>query len=91
MTAPVIILPIVTRPGFGDPSWREQHRREIEALQLVGEAPPPRTRPLLVVSNQKFRVVRGEVIALADGIKRFDHAMSALRECFSDDVQPSQR
>lgn len=83
MTAPVVILPVVMRPNFADPAWREQHNREACALWQALQAPPPRTRPLLVVSNERFRVVRGEVIAL-DSRRLHPRAP----DCFADDVQP---
>lgn len=89
MTAPVIILPVVERPNFGDPAWREQRARETHALWDMLHRAPPRTRPLLVVSNERFRVVRGQVIALDSA--RFTRDMRRRREVFSDDVMPEGR
>jgi len=73
MTAAVIILPVVAKPAFHDPAWREQYERECRARceELFG--PPPRTRPLLVVSNQRFRQVRGKMVAI--GALPSEHAM----------------
>jgi hypothetical protein len=51
MTDRFVILPIVARPSFHDPAWREQFDREMEAKRLARDVPPPRTRPVLAVSN----------------------------------------
>jgi hypothetical protein len=48
MSAILIILPVVHRPSFHDPSWREQFDRELEARNEMIRRPPPRTRPLVV-------------------------------------------
>lgn len=55
MTASVFVFPVVMRPGFGDPAWREQHNRECSALGAQLYAPPDRTRPLLVIDNPRQR------------------------------------
>lgn len=51
MTAAVIIMPVVPRRTLGDPAWREQYERECAAKAGAMLAPPPRTRPLLVISS----------------------------------------
>jgi hypothetical protein len=51
VSAHFIILPIVARPSFHDPAWRAQFDREMQAKRLARCAPPPRTRPMLVVAN----------------------------------------
>lgn len=48
MGAIVLLLPVVHRASFGDPDWREQFDREVEARNATAKAPPPRTRPLVV-------------------------------------------
>jgi hypothetical protein len=48
MSATVIILPVVHRPSFHDPDWREQFDRELEARKDTVRQAPPRTRPLIV-------------------------------------------
>lgn len=49
MTASLQQLPVVHRPSFQDPAWREQFDRECAALDQMLKKPPPRTRPLLVI------------------------------------------
>jgi len=80
MTAPVIILPVVAKPAFHDPAWREQYERECRARceELIG--PPPRTRPLLVISNQRFRQVRGRMVATSGERITLDHFDFVLGE-----------
>ncbi|EKS26706.1 hypothetical protein [Afipia felis] len=51
MTAAVIHMPVVPRRSLGDPAWREQYERECAARAGAMLAPPPRTRPLLVIRN----------------------------------------
>lgn len=52
MTATVIIMPVISRPSFRDPAWREQFERESLARCVDLRSAPPRTRPLLVVRNE---------------------------------------
>lgn len=52
MTAIVLVLPIVARPNFDSAAWCEQIDRELAAHPLQRQAPPPRTRPLLVTSER---------------------------------------
>jgi hypothetical protein len=48
----IAIFPIVARPAFHDPAWREQFDRECAAKLAMRDAPPPRTRPMLALSNE---------------------------------------
>lgn len=89
MSAPVILLPIIPRRTLGDPAWREQYERECVARAGAMMAPPARTRPLLVVSNDRYRVVRGRLIVLASEIRhdvkaQFDLDMAELQQAFAD-------
>jgi hypothetical protein len=51
----VVLLPVVHRSSFGDPDWREQFCREVEARNAMASAPPPRTRPLIVARRPEGR------------------------------------
>jgi hypothetical protein len=53
MSAIVIVLPVVHRPSFHDPAWREQFDRERWAQVFNEMSPPRRTRPLVVVQRQE--------------------------------------
>ena len=44
----ILLLPVVHRPSFHDPAWREQFDRELDARNEMANRPPPRTRPLIV-------------------------------------------
>jgi hypothetical protein len=85
MTAPVIILPVVARPNFHDPDWREQTARETRAMWDMQNRRPPATRPLLVVSNA------APDDAMACALIHFECAMRDLRASFCDDVDPRSR
>lgn len=45
-------IPVVHRPSFHDPAWREQFDREVEAFNEMLRRRPPRTRPLIVAYRQ---------------------------------------
>ena len=49
MNSNILILPIIARRSFDDPSWREQYDREREVAMMNMLMPPPRTRPLEVI------------------------------------------
>ncbi len=49
----VILLPVVHRPSFHDPDWREQFDRECAARLDACHTPPPRTRPLMVCQRER--------------------------------------
>lgn len=96
MSAQQIVFPVVMRPNFSDPAWREQHQRECRAQIGAQFVPPPRTRPLVVVDNTRVQFNAGEIGAALqprEVITRdnFDRHMAELCGAFSDDIQPSQR
>ncbi len=98
MTAPVILIPVIARSSFSDPSWVEQHSRECRAQCEARLAPPYRTRPLLAVNNTKSAHAsqmaspeRVAALAASDLKSKFDKSMLRLREVFSDDISPSHR
>lgn len=47
-SAIVLLLPVVHRPSFHCPAWREQLDRELDARNEMTVAAPARTRPLVV-------------------------------------------
>jgi len=53
MSAMIRQLPVVHRPSFHDPAWREQFDREVAAFDQMLRKPPPRTRPLIVAYRQE--------------------------------------
>jgi hypothetical protein len=58
MRATLIILPVVHRPAFHDPDWREQYERECRARCEELLMPPPRTRLLVVYHRPEGRTER---------------------------------
>lgn len=60
MTAIVLILPVISRCSFTDPSWCEQYEREREAAMMNTLQPPPRTRPIVVVVDRLSTCQRPE-------------------------------
>ncbi|MGX9389781.1 hypothetical protein ACWX0K_10855 [Nitrobacteraceae bacterium UC4446_H13] len=83
MSAIVVVMPVVARPAFDDAAWREQYARECAALCAATIAPPPRTRPLKVIDNDK-------VVAIAEGPQTaaaFEQQMCALRDALNRDDQ----
>lgn len=92
MTAQQIVFPVVMRPNFTDPAWREQHTRECRAQIGAQLVPPPRTRPLLVIDNKTGAHVKArpcEVITRDN----FDRHMQELCTAFvfADDIDPKAR
>jgi hypothetical protein len=73
MKAMLIQIPVVHRPSFHDPAWREQFDRECEALGKMQQKPPPRTRPLIVAYRQEGNVSallhQNELRLLADRLR----------------------
>jgi hypothetical protein len=55
MSAQIFILPVVARPSFQDPAWREQFDREVEARMGMLHQAPPRTRPLIACQREQER------------------------------------
>lgn len=51
MMSNVLILPVIARQSYHDPSWREQYDRERQAAMMNELIPPPRTRPIVVVGQ----------------------------------------
>lgn len=99
MTAQQIVFPVVMRPNFSDPAWREQHQRECRAQIGTQLVRPFRTRPMLVIDNMRAVTFHhGEIAANAqprEVITRdnFDRHMRELcgAFAFSDDVDPAGR
>lgn len=61
MTAIVLVLPVLSRRTYSDPSWCEQHDREREAAMMNELVPPPRTRPSVVTGQMStFQRPEGE-------------------------------
>jgi len=61
MNGDVIRLPLIRFTGFRyrhDLDFLEQRDREWSGLYRARLAPPPRTRPLLVIDNDRGRVER---------------------------------
>lgn len=83
MSAIVVILPVVGKHGMPvhDPDWREQYSRECAALCAATIMPPPRTRPLKVIDNDKtVAVFEGSQTAAA-----FERQMRALCDALNAD------
>jgi hypothetical protein len=77
MSGTVILLPIVPRRAFHDPSWREQTNRECAALNDAMYAPPPRTRPIKLIDNDALR-------DLEQKFNEYEIAMQRMRAALSE-------
>ena len=51
MNSNILILPVI-RVEPCDPAWIEQYERERQAAMMNTLQPPPRTRPIVVISRQ---------------------------------------